>query len=162
MSDDPAPIRDVLKELGAMGIKAPAETAELWARWAEIVGDQIAKHASPSSLREGVLRVRVESPTWATEIGYLGEDIRARVNAALRADTVREVRAWVGSKSEPGQGARTDSEQPRKPVPARRRRDADADPQEAFQRARGAWMRRTRGVRSTPRSEGPDRPEKRR
>lgn len=162
MSEDPAPIRDVLKELGAMGIKAPVETAELWARWAEIVGDQIAKHASPSSLRDGVLRVRVESPTWATEIGYLGEDIRSQVNTALRTDAVREVRVWVGSKNEPVQGARAASEQPRGRVTARPRRDADADPQEAFQRARGAWLRKTRGVRSTPRSEGPDRPEKRR
>lgn len=162
MSDDPARIRDVLKELGAMGIKAPTETAELWTRWAEIVGDQIAKHASPSSLRDGVLRLRVESPTWATEIGYLGEDIRSRVNAALRTDTVREVRAWVGSRNEPVQGTGTVSEQPRDRAPARRRRDADADPQEAFQRARGAWLRKTRGVRSVPRSEAPDRPEKRR
>ena len=162
MSDDPAPIRDLLKELGAMGIKAPAETAELWVRWSEIVGDQIAKHASPSSLRNGVLRVRVESPTWATEIGYLGEDIRSRVNAALRNDTVREVRAWVGARNEPAQGTRSVSEQPRDRVPPRRSRDADVDPQEAFQRARGAWLRRTRGVRSVPRSEGSHRPEKRR
>ena len=131
MRDDPAPIKDVLKQLGgSMGIKAPAETAAVWSRWKDIVGESVAQHASPSSLRDGVLRVCADSPTWATEIGYLGGEIRARINHALGAPVVREIRVWVGSKKDATTGGSGSPEQraerrtarsepPRMPIPER-------------------------------------------
>ena len=160
MSDDPARIKDVLKELGGrMGIKAPAETAALWSRWKDIVGSAVADHASPSSLRDGVLKVRVDSPGWATEMGYMAGEIRSRINAALGSAVVSEVRVWVGSQNEnptqpssAGGGRGGQPPRPRRPRP-------DADPLEAFERARGAWLKSTRQVRSGTRSALSDRGE---
>ncbi|HYN36647.1 MAG TPA: DUF721 domain-containing protein [Actinomycetota bacterium] len=161
MKDEPARIKDVLKGLGGhMGIKAPAETAALWSKWKDIVGESVAQHASPSSLREGVLRVRVDSSTWATEIGYLASEIRSRVNAALGSAAVTEVRVWVGSKKDAQEQAGSASPGPRKTPPKRRPRNVDADPIEAFERARGAWFKNTRGMRSGPHAEPSESPEK--
>ena len=160
MSDDPARIKDVLKELGGhMGIKAPAETAALWSRWRDIVGSAVADHASPSSLRDGVLKVRVDSPGWATEMGYMAGEIRSRINAALGSAAVSEVRVWVGSKDDAaGQPSSTAVKRGSAPRPRRPR--PDADPLEAFERARGAWLKSTRQVRSGTRSDHSNREEK--
>ena len=161
MSDDPARIKDVLKELGGhMGIKAPAETAALWSRWKDIVGSSVADHASPSSLRDGVLKVRVDSPAWATEIGYLAGEIRSRINAALGSAAVAEIRVWVGAKRDGANQPQSSGTGPRATAPRSRRPDPDADPMEAFERARGAWLKSTRGVRAGVRSGASDRGEK--
>ena len=72
------------------------DAGRVFRRWREVVGPQIADHAEPTSLRRGVLRVRADSPAWATEIGYLGEDIRARVNEAAGRALIAEVRVWTG------------------------------------------------------------------
>ena len=143
-----------------MGIKAPAETAALWSKWKDIVGESVARHAAPSSLRDGILRVRVDSSTWATEIGYLASEIRSRVNVALGSPTVTEVRVWVGSKKDVQEQAGAASGGPRRTPPKRRPRNVEADPIEAFERARGAWFKRTRGVRSGPPEEPSESPEK--
>lgn len=161
MKDEPARIKDVLKDLGGhMGIKAPAETAALWSKWRDIVGESVAQHAAPSSLRDGVLRVRVDSSTWATEIGYLASEIRSRVNAALGTPSVTEVRVWVGSKKDAQEQPGSAPAGRRKDTRKRRPRDADADPVAAFEKARGAWFRSTRGMRSGPPAEPADSPEK--
>ena len=142
-----------------MGIKAPAETGALWSRWKDIVGKAVADHASPSSLRDGVLKVRVDSPGWATEMGYMAGEIRSRINAALGSAVVSEVRVWVGSKNEnPGQSSSGAASQ-RDQAPRRPRPNPDADPLEAFERARGAWLKSTRQVRSGARSVPSDRRE---
>lgn len=161
MKDEPARVKDVLKGLGnQMGIKAPAETAALWSKWKDIVGESMARHAAPSSLRDGVLRVRVDSPTWATEIGYLASEIRTRVNAALGSAAVAEVRVWVGSKKDAQEQPGPASAGPRKAPRKHRLTDADTDPVAAFERARGAWFRSTRGMRSSASAEPSESSEK--
>lgn len=42
--------------------------------WHEIVGDALARHATPTGLVKGVLRVRCDSAVWASEI-QLGEQV---------------------------------------------------------------------------------------
>ena len=147
MSRDPAPIRAVLDEFGTRaGISHASETGHIWAHWGELVGEQIATHAQPTSLRDGVLRVRADSSVWATEIGYLGDDIRGRINSALGRALVKEVKVWTGPGHEP---------MPRAPLAAGSMSAAPAptepslegppeDPISAFERARNAWARRFR------------------
>jgi predicted nucleic acid-binding Zn ribbon protein len=130
-------VRDVLNSVGArFGIGRAVEAGILWRRWREIVGPDVAGHLEPSSLRGGVLRVRADSPVWATEAGYLRDEIKARSNACVGAEVVAEVRVWTG----PGAGVRP-------PVPGtgdRRRapKPPARDAREAFARARRAWAER--------------------
>ena len=149
MNDDPARLKDLLGPFGKrLGLRDPASTGLVWARWEEIVGPGIAAHCRPSSLREGVLRLRADGPTWATEVGYLGEDIKRKVNAAAGARLVSEVRVWVGPDGP--------DETRRRPAPPEHRdrgsetgrKGSDGDPLEALARAREAWSRRVRRGRS--------------
>ncbi len=153
---DPSPLKSLLGSAATrFGLDDALATGSLWKRWAEVVGDDVAAHAQPTSLRGGVLRIRADSPVWAHEIGYLAEEIKRKANQALGRAAVAEVRVWnapAGStpagRTASGAGAR----------PARPKGGAlsasdetaeapDLDPQEALQNARQAWLARRREER---------------
>ena len=157
MTDDPHKIGKLLGELGTtFGIASPAQVGKLWAEWPGIVGPGIAAHASPTSLRDGVLRVRADSSAWATELGYLGGEIKSRVNRALGAELVREVKVWVGpkktSEAAPAQPHRSSAKVAGSPP--------TEDPEEAFARAHRAWARRVGKPLSQPSQQPSENQEK--
>ena len=154
VDDLPPRVGDVLGlEGGRLGLGSALELGRLRARWRDLVGRVIAEHAEPTSLREGILRVRTDSPAWATEIAYLAVDIAGRANAALGARVVAEVRVWTsagaigeglggaigvdpGTPDAGGKGPRRDF--------ASRGTPRD-DPRAAFDRVRKAWAARASG-----------------
>jgi hypothetical protein len=104
----------------------------------------VCGHVEPTSLREGVLRLRADSPVWATEVGYLAEHIRVRANEVLKDSVVREVRVWTGPGKvlqaptrEPGRsGLRPAVSKSKEPGGSQ-----SADPQSALRSAYEAWRR---------------------
>lgn len=135
-------LRDLLDPVTArFGMEGASAASAIWTRWTDIVGASVAHHAEPTSLRRGVLRVRTDSPAWATEIGYLADDICARANEVAGRVLVREVRVWTSPAPISTRG------EPRPPVTAN---DADqppskqppTDPLGALERARRAWRNR--------------------
>jgi len=105
------------------------------------VGATIAEHAEPSSLRDGVLRIRAETPAWAAELGYLGPDIKVRANDLIGRLAVGDVRVWTG----PGpitSGSAVVARPARGPVAGGGSERSEDDPVAAFERARAAWKRR--------------------
>ena len=151
-SSDPSPLKSLLGPAASRyGLDDALATGSLWKRWGDIVGPDVAAHAQPTSLRGGVLRVRADSPVWAHEIGYLSEEIRSKVNAALGSAAVREVKVWNAPgapesqrRADPARGsgaARADSPGS-DPAAA-----ADMDPMEALDKARKAWSERRRSGR---------------
>ncbi len=135
------------------GIQNAADAGRIWSSWRAIVGDQVADHAEPTSLRDGVLRVRAESPAWATELRYLAHEVRERVNASVGRNAVLEVRIWTG----PGAARvrRPAREQrPRDAVPSPSRDVASEDPAALLDRVRAAWLRRRARRATGGRSEG--------
>jgi predicted nucleic acid-binding Zn ribbon protein len=127
-----------------LGLSFARETGAVWSRWTEVVGPVIASHAHPSSLRRGVLRVRTESPVWATEIGYLSGEIRDKVNSMLGMELVSQIRVWTGP--DPAIGSRWPSPRARSSVArlTSSGRDHDRDPEDALADAKAAWARSTR------------------
>ena len=67
------------------------EGARVHDRWEEIAGPQVAAHTEPVRLHGGVLVVRAESPTWATQVRYLSTELVARANAVLGEGQVTRV-----------------------------------------------------------------------
>jgi predicted nucleic acid-binding Zn ribbon protein len=65
--------------------------AGVFARWGELVGDEVARHVTPESFADGVLSVRTDSTAWAAQLKYLAPDLLKRLNAELGDDTVRLV-----------------------------------------------------------------------
>jgi predicted nucleic acid-binding Zn ribbon protein len=97
---DPTSMTEALRAVGAdLGIPDTDALATLTRRWTEVVGDAIAAHARLQSLRNGLLTVAVDGPEWATELRYLGAEVRARVTDIVGADLVRDVRVVVAPPS---------------------------------------------------------------
>lgn len=114
----------------------------LFSAWPDIVGDSVAAHVEPVSLREGVLRLRADSPAWATEITYLRERIRTQVNDALGSPVAEKIEVTSGPKQgpRPRSGSRAEASTGL-PLKRLEPRDRD-DPIGAFERAFAAWKRR--------------------
>lgn len=136
-------LRDLLSEVGRrFGFPGAAETGIVWQRWREIVGDAIAEHAEPTSLREGVLRVRTDSPAWAQELSYLARQVVTRANEVAGRRVVTELKVWTGpGKIERARPTRASSSAPDAARPSY------GSPQEAFEAARAAWLKRRGGGR---------------
>ncbi len=62
--------------------------AGVFARWAELVGDEVARHVVPESFADGVLAVRTDSTAWAAQLKYLAPELVKRLNAELGHGTV--------------------------------------------------------------------------
>jgi predicted nucleic acid-binding Zn ribbon protein len=64
--------------------------------WAELVGPQIARVTQPDSVgADGVLRVRVATPAWASELQLMTPQILARINKD-RAGRITAIRWMAG------------------------------------------------------------------
>lgn len=139
MAKDLVRVGEVLNGLGVrLGLGRSADIGIIWKRWEQIVGATIAGHAEPSSLRDGSLRIRATSPAWAAELAYLAGEIKSRANALIGRDAVTEIRVWTG----PGRVVRPNPQVPRDQGEKEHGNSAPADPREAFERARTAWLRR--------------------
>jgi predicted nucleic acid-binding Zn ribbon protein len=89
----PAP-RPLSLALGAFTVGiAPASTLgrvqEIWERTA---GAAIAAAARPTGERDGILTVTCEASVWAQELDLVAGELLARLNAALGAPKLRELR----------------------------------------------------------------------
>ncbi|MEU7763700.1 DUF721 family protein [Nocardia sp. NPDC049190] len=55
----------------------------VFGRWSGVVGEDIAAHATPVTLKDGVLGIAAESTAWATQLRMLQGQILAKINAAV-------------------------------------------------------------------------------
>jgi predicted nucleic acid-binding Zn ribbon protein len=89
---EPRPVSESLERIaGRLGLAHPDVLSRVFARWDELVGVDVAAHATPRSLREGVLIVTVDHPAWASSLRLLSGDLMRRINAATGPETVSEV-----------------------------------------------------------------------
>jgi predicted nucleic acid-binding Zn ribbon protein len=63
-------------------------TTSVFGGWEALVGPEIAAHATPTSLRDGVLVLVVDQPAWATQLRYMTSDLKDRIQAATGVDAV--------------------------------------------------------------------------
>ena len=63
----------------------------VFAQWATVVGEQIAEHAEPISLRDGVLSVAAESTAWATQLRLLAASLLKRIAAEVGHNVVTKL-----------------------------------------------------------------------
>lgn len=82
---------------GLTSALAPATTlARVQKIWELAVGPAIAAAAQPSAEHDGVLTVTCTAAVWAQELDLISGDLIPRLNAALSADVVRELRCKTG------------------------------------------------------------------
>jgi len=112
---DPEPLGSAVDRLiRDRGWSAEASAASLTTRWAEIVGPELADHVQPESFEDGVLVLRAESTSWATQVRLLMGTVRTAIDQAIGAGVVTKVTvkgptapSWkAGPRSVPGRGPR--------------------------------------------------------
>lgn len=85
MTNDTRPTRlvEVLRAyFKRAGLSRRVGQAAVVEQWAELVGPQIARVTTPESVTaDGVLRVRVATPAWSSELSLMTPQILARLNA---------------------------------------------------------------------------------
>jgi len=72
------------------------EDMKLWKLWDEAVGAEIANHARPSSIKKGVLVVKVSDSVWLQELEFRAQEIIERINSVLQREAIRKIRFRVG------------------------------------------------------------------
>jgi predicted nucleic acid-binding Zn ribbon protein len=89
-------VKDSLEQV-ARRLGAPGATAltSVFGHWEEIVGPSVAAHSRPLTLRDGVLRVEVDEPGWATQLRFLAPDIVRRCGEVGTAGEVVSVEVKV-------------------------------------------------------------------
>ncbi len=85
----------VARRLGAPTAHA---LSGLFNRWGEMVGESIAAHATPVSLKSGRLLVEVDSSAWATQLKYMTTELVARCCDELGAGAVKQIDVRVARR----------------------------------------------------------------
>ncbi len=80
----------------------------VFGQWQTVVGEQIAAHATPTALREGVLSVSAETTAWATQLRMVQAQLLAKIAAAVGDGVVTSLKI-VGPVARRGAKAVTTS-----------------------------------------------------
>lgn len=92
----PEPVGDLLGDLvEGRGWSERMRSAVLFARWSEVVGEDVARNCDPVRLVGGVLVVATSSTSWATQLRYLANDLRRAVNQGFGEPLVDRVDVQV-------------------------------------------------------------------
>jgi predicted nucleic acid-binding Zn ribbon protein len=76
---------------------APASTlARVQEVWERTAGPALAASARPTAERDGVLTVTCAAAVWAQELDLMAGELIPRLNAALGAERIRELRCRTG------------------------------------------------------------------
>ena len=88
-----------------------------WQVWNETVGPQIAAHAQPCGIRDGVLELKVDQPVWMQQLQLMKPQLLAKLNQRLGASLFRDLYLRRGRLAPPPAPARPTVPRP-KPAPA--------------------------------------------
>ena len=112
---DPQAIGDTVERLVAeRGWSDDASVGAVIGRWPEVVGEDVAAHCAPEKFADGVLVVRADSTTWATQVRLLAPVLQRRLDEEVGVGVVERLEvlgpgrpSWrKGSRSVPGRGPR--------------------------------------------------------
>ena len=87
---------------------------QVFGRWTQLVGSEVAEHAKPIALRDGELTVQAESTAWATQLRLLQRQLLVKIAAGVGPDVVRRLKvqgpsapSWrFGTRHVSGRGPR--------------------------------------------------------
>ena len=105
----PPGVRAIGSSLGELstrfGLAPPTTLHSVFAGWSTLVGEPLADHLRPTSLRDGMLRVTADEAAWATQVKYLGQDLVDRINERLGEAVVVQIVVTVQGSRRPRGGS---------------------------------------------------------
>jgi len=98
----PQSIHSILeKTLKTLEIDVPVKTYSIVGAWNEIVGESVAGHSQPRSIRNQILFIDVAHPTWMQQLQFLKPTLLDQVNAFLGEPLIQDIRFKLGKVSPP-------------------------------------------------------------
>ncbi|PIV20137.1 MAG: hypothetical protein COZ69_02845 [Deltaproteobacteria bacterium CG_4_8_14_3_um_filter_45_9] len=96
----PQSIRSILdKTMKSLEIDVPLKTYSILEAWNEIVGESVAGHSQPRSIRNRILFIDVSHPTWMQQLQFLKHTLLDKVNAFLGEPLIQDIRFKLGKVS---------------------------------------------------------------
>jgi predicted nucleic acid-binding Zn ribbon protein len=90
---DPQPLGRLASRIAAdRGWTGRLTTGQLFGRWSAIVGEEVAEHAQPISLKDGELTVQARSTAWATQLRLLQRQLLAKIAAGVGDGVVKRLK----------------------------------------------------------------------
>ena len=112
---DPVTSASLLQQLfGRAEWAGPLSEAQVISQWRRIAGDQVADHARPLHVDEGILVVQCDSTAWATQLRAIRSTILGMIAEQVPEAKIDDLRilnpgapSWKhGRRSVPGRGPR--------------------------------------------------------
>lgn len=112
---DPQPLGRLMAGLTReRGWSDRLDNGRVFGQWARLVGDEVAEHAQPITLKDGELTVQASSTAWATQLRLLQRQLLAKIAAGIGHGVVKRMRihgpaapSWrKGARHVPGRGPR--------------------------------------------------------
>ncbi|WP_033436281.1 DciA family protein [Saccharothrix sp. NRRL B-16314] len=112
---DPQPLGRLASRMAAdRGWAERLAGGQVFARWAKLVGEDVAEHAKPVALSDNELTVQADSTAWATQLRLLQRDLLKRIAAGVGDGVVQKLKvqgpaapSWrYGPRHAPGRGPR--------------------------------------------------------
>ena len=98
----PQSLRSVLeKTLKSLEIDVPLKTYSIFGAWKEIVGDSLALHTQPRSIRNRILFIDVSHSTWMQQLQFLKPTLLEKINTFLGEPHIQDIRFKLGRIPEP-------------------------------------------------------------
>jgi hypothetical protein len=98
----PQSIHSILEStLKTLEIDVPLKTYSIVGAWNEIVGEPVAEHSQPRSIRNQILFIDVAHPTWMQQLQFLKPTLLDKVNAFLGGPLIQDIRFKLGKVSAP-------------------------------------------------------------
>ena len=98
---NPQSIRSILEKTAkTLEIDVPLKTYSILGAWKEIVGESVAGHSQPHSIRNRILFVDVSHPTWMQQLQFLKPTLLEKVNTFLGESLIQDIRFKLGKISQ--------------------------------------------------------------
>jgi hypothetical protein len=96
----PQKIRSILEgTLKALEIDVPLKSYSILGAWKEIVGEPVALHTQPRTIRNRILFIDVSHPTWIQQLQFLKPTLLEKINNFLGESPIQDIRFKLGKIS---------------------------------------------------------------
>lgn len=101
MDDDDKPLDNAATVLESVLGRMAGGFGSIIQNWNAAVGPAVAAHSTPTSLREGVLKVRCNDAMWASELQHLAPQIVTKLRQSQNTAEVLRISCYVGRTKRP-------------------------------------------------------------
>ena len=91
-NNKPESIADILNQLkNNSPIGVQFDYAKIWEKWETIVGEHLARHTHPVTVKDNVLHIHADSPVWMHKLAYKKWHILKYINSLLDKEPVSDL-----------------------------------------------------------------------